>query len=307
MANTRRKQVATKTTRRKPAAKSRKRKSTAEPKRIINRAKGTRKATAAGKAKRVAAREQAAKKQLAADSRDTAKVERLLGKGKSVKEVAEATGLTPARVRKLSRNKTISPKDRIVGNDTEVAKQIVALRADGVSWPTIRARTGMSGAKIRQLAEASGGGAKPTKSKKTAAAKPTRKSGAARKAAASKAKPQAAARSKRTAKVEASTQEDAAPSGRPKGRRARRNELMTFLDEVVHDLDSDNDEVAEGLAGHTIEVTRDFNGRPIRPTEHVIAKVRSVELHDTEGRIIEFVDENHQTRFVSSREITSLK
>lgn len=307
MATTRRKTVAAKTTRKKPAAKSRKRKSTAEPKRIINRKKQTaRKGSANKRAANQAAREKAAKQQLAKDARDTQRAEKLKARDKSVKEIAEALKTTPARVRKLLRNASVNPKEKMVGTDAEVARQIKKARDAGDSWPSIRVRTGMSGAKIRKL-YAEAGGTGPKAKKTTAKKATTAKRGAAKKAAASKAKPKAAARSKRTAKSKAAAKEDAAPTGRPKGRRARRAGLMKFLDEVVHDLDSDNDEVAEGLTNHTIEVTRDFNGRKVRPTEHKVVKVKSVVLHDTEGRVIEFVDENYQDRFVSSREITALK
>jgi len=296
-------------TKRKPAAKSRRRKSTAEPKQIIKRKKQTaRKATGVAREKAAAAREKAAKQKLAKDSRDKDRAERMKARGKSIKEIAEALSTPPARVRKLLREASVNPKDKIVGTDAEVAKQIVKLRDAGDSWPSIRVRTGMSGAKIRSLYAEAGGKAGPGRAKKAATAKPTRKSGAARKAAASKAKPKAAARSKRSApKAKAAVKEDAAPSGRTQGRRARRAALSTFLDDVVHNLDSDNDEVAEGLTGKTIEVSRDFNGRKMRATEHAVIQVKDIQLNDTEGRVIEFVDENHMSRFVSSREITALK
>jgi len=187
-------------TKRKPAAKSRRRKSTAEPKQIIKRKKQTaRKATGVAREKAAAAREKAAKQKLAKDSRDKDRAERMKARGKSIKEIAEALSTPPARVRKLLREASVNPKDKIVGTDAEVAKQIVKLRDAGDSWPSIRVRTGMSGAKIRSLYAEAGGKAGPGRAKKAATAKPTRKSGAARKAAASKAKPKAAARSKRSA------------------------------------------------------------------------------------------------------------
>lgn len=301
-----------KTTRRKPAAKSRKRKSTAEPKRIINRKKQTaRKATGATREARLAAREKAAKQKLAKDSRDKDRAERMQGRGKSVKEIAETLDTTPARIRKLLREASVNPKDKMVGTDAEVAKQIVKARDAGDSWPSIRVRTGMSGAKIRKL-YAEAGGKATGRAKKAATAKPkaTRKSGTARKAAARKttARPKAAARSKRTAtKAKAAVKEDAAPTGRTQGRRARRAGLRTFLEDVVWNLDTDNDAVADGLTGKTIEVSRDFQGRKMRPSEHKVVSVTDIQMNDTEGRVIEYVDENHMSRFVSSREITALK
>jgi DNA-directed RNA polymerase specialized sigma24 family protein len=296
--------AATRTT--KKAAARKPRKSTAAPKRIINRKPRARKATVStSAAERQKGREARAKDRLAAQSKVGTEMKKLTRGGMSVQDAAKELGVPLAQARTALRKAKVNPKDRIVGTEAEVRKAVLKAKAEGASYPELRARTGLSGRTLRQYVEEAGGASTRKPRAKAGAKKPTartRRSGAAKKAAATKAAPRA-----RKAKPKAAAKEDAAPSGRTQGRRARRVKLTAFLEDSVWNLDSDNDEVSAGLTGHTIEVTRDFNGRSVKPTEHKVAEVVSITMHDREGRVIEFIDENHQTRFVSSREITSLK
>lgn len=310
-----------KTSRSKSAPKVRRtrRKSTAEPKRIINRKKRTaKKATTARERKA-----QSKKQKTTVTSALGNKVARLKKKGYSFPEAAAELGVTPREARQSFRMVNTSGASRIVGTEKEIAKRVKAARAEGVSWPDLRARTGLSGRALREMAgEVTPNkkkGAKKTSAKKTSAKKTSartrrsieapedtapRKVRRSKKVAGAKASARTR-RSKKTATAKKVKAEDA--SGIPKGRRARRVRLNEVLKELVWPLDTDNDEVKQAVEGHKIIVTRNFQGREVKPTEHTIVKVKSVTLHDTEGRVIEFIDENKQVRFVSSREITTLK
>lgn len=297
----RRKPVAKKTTVRRKKASGTRRKSTAEPKRIINRKKRPVRKTAGARPKaadRAAAKEKSEVQTLAAENRAGAQVAALIKKGtprrEAVTSVMEKTGLPRARVRRGYDKTLVEPNERIVGSDATVAKKIVAAHKAGASIPQLRVRSGLSPAQIKQIIgeNSTDRPQKKTVAKKSAAKKPTAK--------------KSTARAKRSRKAAPASAETADASGRSQGRRGRRANLKKMLDEVW-DLDTSAERITEILDGRTIEVTREFQTRKLRPTVHTVNSIKTVKLHDREGRVIEFADENHKSRFVSSREITALK
>jgi hypothetical protein len=263
----------------------RKRKSTAEPKTIIKRSK---KATA--------------RKKRGAAEKET------VARGRKRKAISEDAP------------KKKAVKADITGTDAKVGKQIVKLRDSGESWPKIRARTGLSGKRVRDLYEETSGkpdprarGPRTAKSKKSAAKgngrrRRTRETENGEKPAVKKTA--ARGRKKRTAKSKAAAKAGGRRSA--SGRRASRRNPMKLanrklLDEVIHDLDTKGKAVAEALNGRTIDVGRTIEGRPMKTTSHRVVKVKTVKKSDREGRVIGFIDENQQSRFVASREIVALR
>jgi hypothetical protein len=334
-----RKKTATRKPRAKKATGTKRRKNTREPKRIINRKpRKTR-------AKKTATKKQTRAPKVAPEKMEALgkKVARLVKRGMTVREAATELGVRPGDARFANRLAGTSSADKITGTPKAVAKKIRAAREAGVSWPDLRARTGLDGATLRQIAgdvkkvkkgggkattrkatgtRTRGGKATTTRARKTRA---TGKPGARKRVAREPVSPEGTAprkagRAKRTKRTKTTAGDTKKNSGQLKGRRARRvNEesrgkkrplkarLKEILKEVVWNLDTDKDDVIEALTDRKIEVSRNFQGRQVRPTEHRIVSVTDVYLHDREGRVIEFIDDNKQTRFVSSREITALK
>jgi hypothetical protein len=311
-----------------------------EPKRIIRRKKVTsRKKVVASKrpAKKVVAKKTRATKTVDKMAKAEANADKVVAlvdtKGMSMADAAAKLGIAPALAKRLYLKATTNPTDRIVGTDKELGKKIAALRdKENVAWPKIRARSGLAPGKMRQLyEEATGkdwrdsgtrgadaprkGRPSGTKTTRKAAAKKTvgraarPKKTAARKAGAkSNGQPRAAGRAtkaKRTAKVKAT----AAPSGQTKSGRLAR--IKAEMNEKLETLwDSDQQDLAthkELLEGHTITVTRDVDGRKLKPTDHDVLTVKKVGISNREGKIFMFMDEARQTRTVGSREVTAIR
>lgn len=302
------------------AAKPTRRKSTAAPKRIIKRSKTTaRSARAAAKKKAAAAAPARAERGIKVATRNREQgleLKKLLAGGKSLPDAAAALGISKGKARRLNMQLSVKGSDKIVGTDTEVGKAVVKAKDGGDSWPVLAAKTGKTVRALKSLYEQTSGNAPAGRAAKSTAKATTRRGRAVGKAArtakATATKggtaPKASARERRakSSAKKAAAKEAAAPSGRPKGRRARRMNNERVL-ELVHDLDTDNDEVSESLEGMTLEISRSISGRPMRPQYYKVRSVKEVKFNDREGRLIEFTDENMQQRFVSSREITALK
>lgn len=289
-------------------AKAKKRKSTAEPKSLIKHKKQG-KATAKKKATTKKA-EKSVKKDVAVSriekgNADADQLVKLVGKGMSIEEAAEEIGTGLRRAKRLYANATMKPSQKIVGTPKEVGKQIVQLHDEGVGWLELRVRTGMNPRQLREAYEAAGGKnvgrrGRPPKAKDEKAPK-----GKKEKAKAGGA-PKKAARAKKSKKAKAAGPKEKSSSKRSEGRRTRRTRLREVLKEIVWNLDTEAEQVIEVLEGRHIEVSRSFQGRQIKPVVYEVHKVKDIQVHDQEGRLIEFVDQNMQTRFVSSREITAL-
>lgn len=280
----------------------RRRKSTAEPKRIIKRkAPASKKTTASDRP----SREDRVKEKLALQNEQMTRVKEFTDAGMKLEKAAAKVGVSLPLARRLLNKSTVKPGEKVVGTDREVGKAIAKLRKEGVPWPTIRARTGMSGAKIRSLYEQTTG--ESASQGRTAKPKPTAKATRSKKTGTAKRKAKATARAPRTRKAKAAASEDTGSSGMPKGRRAQRTFNAKLLSEVVWNLDTKVADLKAAIAGKMIEVSRSIEGRPLHPTEHAVVTVVKVQDHDREGRVISFIDENRQTRYVSTREITGLK
>lgn len=324
-----------KVTRKAPAKRTARKVTAREPKRIINR-KGT-------ASKRTAAKKQAtAKKQTATDAKvqrganeqkQAEQVKKLVDNGTPIREAAEKVGISVSMAKRLNNKASVGANERIVGSDAEVGKKIAALRdKEGVPWPIIRARTGMSPKQIRSLYEAAtgkswkesgtgqrGGGSKTAAKKATtkttakragrggrakSTAKPSGKTAARSKAT---GKTQAAPRGRR-AKAKSSAQPAAQPAGRTKReRRAQQDVENKKVLEAIWNLDTDEAKIPALLEGKTITVEFNINGNHVKPREYTVVKVKDVGYSDRSGRAIHYLDENHQNRATSTREITAVR
>ena len=302
-ATARKRPTAKKTTAKRGVAR---RKSTAAPKRIINRKKGTARKGTARKAKAAGAGGQ---KMLERYNQQGSQLAELVDKqGLSVSDAAAKMKISKGKATRLYARAKVKPSQRVVGTDAEVGKAIVKMvDQDGLKWtPDVWARTGLRPVKAKALYKAAGGkgttgraAANGTRKKSTA--KRTAKGGAARRAKAT------AGRSKKTtATKKAATPKRAARAGRPKGRRAQREEARELLHDVIWPNDSKQADVVRALEGRTIEVSREINGHPMKPTDHKVVSVADIKMTD-KGRIVEYTDEKQQHRFVQVREITALK
>lgn len=89
-----------------------------------------------------------------------AKVAELRAKGKSWTEVCEAFKVSTGNKGRLELAyfySLVKPKDRIKGDDDEVASAIVEAREDNQPWGLIAARCGMPEGKVRKLFESASG------------------------------------------------------------------------------------------------------------------------------------------------------
>lgn len=288
------------------------RKSTAAPKRIINRKKSAAKRGAAKKST-ASKREGSAKKILERYNEEGARVVELIDKkGMAIGDAAKKLKMSKGKAIRLYARATVNPRQRVVGTDAEVGKAIVKMRdSEGLKWmPDIWARTGLRPAKAKALYKAAGGkgatsngaGAKKAGMKKATAKAARAKATASGRKSAAKAMADATQRAGRKRKAA----KGKAGGARPKGRKARREASKALLNEVIWNNDTSEKEVSEALTGRTIEVTREINGRSMKPLKHRIKSVKEVTVHDQHGRVIEFIDEDGQDRFVSAREITAL-
>jgi hypothetical protein len=301
--------------RKKPVAK--KRVSTREPTRIIKRKKpSARKSTArAQRAKSVAKREDKVKAKLADDSALSAKAVAMSKRGKTPAEIAEKLGVSQAKVKRYVNASDVKPKDRIVGTPAEIGAKIVKLRdEEGVPWPTIRARTGLSGGAIRKLYEEASGydwrDSGPIKEDAPAKKKATAKKAGRVKAGTKTDRTKKVRKVRKTRKStsDALTEANDAKSkakraGRPKGPRARREEGAKLLRDVVWDSDSSVADLNKALSGKTITIEREG----LRSQEVKVEKVKDSKVSDRMGKVIEFTSDGVKTRFVATREIAAIK
>jgi len=311
--------------------KAKKRVSTKEPTAIIKRKKRTasrtrtdRKAARAGR-KRGEAKGETKAKARSSKSADEAKliekVAGLLKKGKSVKDIAEILGVSFSKAKRLVMAAQLKPKDRIVGNTAEIGATIVKLRKEGVSWPQIRVRTGLGGATVRRLYEESSGKdwrdsgatrstAKKTTGRKKASAVKGTKRDRTRKGTAKKTRVKKGRTRKSTSEALSEANEAAATkgsrakkAGRPKGRRALRDQNAQVLRDVIWDHDSSNADVKAALKGKTITIEREG----LRSQDVKVKAVKDVKVSTRMGRMVEFTDADGKSRFVASREITGIR
>jgi len=273
----------------KKTVKKKKRVSTREPKTIIKRKKVKGKGKV-GRPKKTSAVKKEATAKLADDSKFQADVKALMKKhGDDFDKIAKLLKAPRAKVKRAYLATQVKPGDRVVGTDAEVGKAIVKMRdTEGLTWPEIRVRAGVSGVKARELyAKAGGKGERPAK-EKAPKKKLTKKEKADRLAAKKEAR--------------------AKKAGRPKGARARRDERKKLLVDVIWNLDvMDKKKIADVLEDRTISIAREINGHALRAVSFKVRAIKSVKPHDREGKLIEFVDTNHQTRFVAAREIAEIK
>lgn len=287
------------------AVKKKKRVSRAEPKSIIKRKKSATKKPAKKAAAKKIDKEAKKKAKLAEQHELSSKAAKMAKAGKKPDVIAKKLGISKAKVRHFLNAASVKSKDRLVGTNAEIGAKIAKLRdEEGLPWPKVRARTdGLSGGAIRRLYEEATGkdwhdsGLKKKAEKKTKTAKGKKKVAATKKTKKVK-------KSLSAAKAEADqAKASGKKAGRPKGRKARREEAARVLRDVIWDTDTKLSGLKKAIEGRTITIEREG----LRPVDLVVKTVKDFKLHDREGKVMELVDSNMKARFISTREITALK